>query len=131
PSSPPHSWFRSSAHSPMCRHRSPTLGPYTTLFRSGIGDPAILAPKLPAGQIPRAFQLPEGLANRLHAFLANGGQAPRGVIPLIRQGEHHGEKPLGLQGQGGIFQVVVAHRSEEHASELQSSVHLVCRRRSE
>ena len=59
-----------------------------------------------------AIELPGGLTQEymtdLH-FLAPKENLIFSVIPLIRQGEHHGEKPLGFQGQAGIFQVVVAH----------------------
>lgn len=43
------------------------------------------------------------------ALLADGRKAPCGVVPLVRQGEHHGQQPLGFQTQGRVLQVVVAH----------------------
>ncbi len=35
--------------------------------------------------------------------------AAPGVIPLVGEGEHHGEQPLGFQGKIAVFQVMVAH----------------------
>src|SRR5438876_8788563 len=85
-----------------------TLFPYTTLFRSGI-------------EVLEVWGLSEvtGLAtaNRPgRARLGTVGQAAAGVeLRLADDGE--------VLVRGGI----VMARSEEHTSELQSPVHLVCR----
>src|SRR2546422_5960335 len=68
-----------------------TLFPYTTLFRSHVGDPeAAVAPARPLEEV-------EAVGH--HAKV--GGHA--------------------------AFNKHLAHRSEEHTSELQSRLHLVCR----
>ena len=45
----------------------------------------------------------------VRALLADVRQAPGGVIPVLRQRQHHGEQPFGFQGQPCIPQVVVGH----------------------
>ena len=45
----------------------------------------------------------------VRALLADFRQAPGGVIPVLRQRQHHGEQPFGFQGQPRIAQVVVRH----------------------
>src|SRR2546429_4502336 len=81
-----------------------TLFPYTTLFRS-VG--------------------PGGRA----AFLQSGaGHAPRGGRARARHGRRnrgarYRVRPCRRQGDGRGAR----HRSEEHTSELQSRLHLVCR----
>ena len=62
-----------------------------------------------ADDVARLFQLTQRPADGVHALLADGRKAPCGVIPLVRQGEHHGQQPLGFQTQGCVLQVVVAH----------------------
>src|SRR5690348_17749776 len=74
-----------------------TLFPYTTLFRSHV----VL--RLRA----------RGLVDFGRAHRASGGVAPG--FP-----ENAGHAPI-------VSLVAIAHRSEEHTSELQSPVHLVCR----
>src|SRR2546429_3762868 len=63
-----------------------TLFPYTTLFRSGLGD----------------------------------------HVGLVRCGLHHGAL-LGRQRGQRLLVHVELERSEEHTSELQSRLHIVCR----
>src|SRR2546429_3212399 len=80
-----------------------TLFPYTTLFRSA--------------------QVPLPLLARPGQLLAFGQQVDFGDAVEFVQREHHGGTALDLvhglvQRQG---------RSEEHTSELQSRLHLVCR----
>ena len=60
---------------------------------------ALPVPQLVADDVPGAFQLPQRPADGVHALLADCSQPPRGVIPLVGEGEHHGEQPLGFQGQ--------------------------------
>src|SRR2546422_8517856 len=82
-----------------------TLFPYTTLFRSA---PAEMRPSFDAAARPCAAPgsgLP-GALNMLH-------DATMFTIPMARDAD---------QGNAGMF-----HRSEEHTSELQSRLHLVCR----
>src|SRR5687768_18061281 len=87
-----------------------TLFPYTTLFRSGIGA-GIFAAEWPASRI--------GIATRFIADVLNG--TPSIVVGVFawtwivaKQGH--------FSGMAGS-----AARSEEHTSELQSRLHLVCR----
>src|SRR5687768_18249647 len=76
-----------------------TLFPYTTLFRSA-------GPRLLAG----GQDLPDvGDDRRSHALVAFGGG-----MDAVREGQ--------LRAPGHAFE-----RSEEHTSELQSRLHLVCR----
>src|SRR2546429_5609821 len=74
-----------------------TLFPYTTLFRSG--------------------------ARRL----AQGGR----LVGIVGQRECRQDRPLRLRDEGTTLcddeGVVAGFRSEEHTSELQSRLHLVCR----
>src|SRR2546422_8533739 len=77
-----------------------TLFPYTTLFRSG-----------------RA--LGAAMARGRDAFSGIGGEPGHlGVLPT-RTGVAHSLKAVNENGQ--------RRRSEEHTSELQSRLHLVCR----
>src|SRR5438876_7344102 len=80
------------------RPLSPTLFPYTTLFRSRLGSG--LLPRHPPGRpLHRAARAPRVV----------GGRAALRTDP-------------GRAGRRGADA-----RSEEHTSELQSPVHLVCR----
>src|SRR3712207_7113187 len=77
-----------------------TLFPYTTLFRSD-------------------------LVERLRVAVEHVG-----VLLVLGQRLHEVRQPAGLQdlqGVGELEVVEVAHRSEEHTSELQSRQYLVCR----
>ena len=47
--------------------------------------------------------------NAVRALLADFGQPPGGVVPVLRQGQHHGEQPFGFQRQPRVAQVVVGH----------------------
>src|SRR5687768_17738085 len=91
---------------------SSTLFPYTTLFRSHGGDPVQeqerrpWQPRHPALLVEDAVRL----AERRGGIPAREGQDPLAVVDgRLRT------------GAGGW-------RSEEHTSELQSRLHLVCRR---
>src|SRR2546422_6843813 len=81
-----------------------TLFPYTTLFRSPVPD------------------------HRFHEHHAAPGE-PQGHSPRARQvgplHEHSGIRERAAQAEPG--KANVALRSEEHTSELQSRLHLVCR----
>src|SRR2546422_3176216 len=81
-----------------------TLFPYTTLFRSSLAgaEPTLLLPS-PALLAARA---PVGNRHSLHAHGLNRFLVPLRIKPRV-----------------GSRQV----RSEEHTSELQSRLHLVCR----
>src|SRR5438477_8529863 len=76
----------------------PTLFPYTTLFRSG----QLIVPKPEGGRVG-----------------TNGRTAPDRVVPDISP-----EHTL-FDIRSGVVSIV--RRSEEHTSELQSHVNLVCR----
>src|SRR5687768_18181734 len=76
-----------------------TLFPYTTLFRSGaVGGLAVLA-----------WLLVPGVPSACGAWLGLVSQGHPDTIPIARGFLRNGE------------------RSEEHTSELQSRLHLVCR----
>ena len=45
----------------------------------------------------------------VRALLADFCQASGGVVPVLRQGQHHGEQPFGFQRQPRVAQVVVGH----------------------
>src|SRR5687768_18263512 len=86
-----------------------TLFPYTTLFRSG-SEPALL--REARGTAPHG-----------------AGGPPR---RLVREGARAEERdrrrrPLGVRGAVRMASDAASHRSEEHTSELQSRLHLVCR----
>src|SRR2546422_6592319 len=77
-----------------------TLFPYTTLFRSLVGKPPTLDDGRPGGfYIPRF----RNLNDRQPGFV----------------------RGYGFEGGGGFS--IFPGRSEEHTSELQSRLHLVCR----
>src|SRR5256884_7399092 len=80
-----------------------TLFPYTTLFRSLC--PAIVG-AVGAGRLHRGDVV--------------------GVAGAVRSEPGHHDVPVGVGGDPGEH-VGFAHRSEEHTSELQSRLHLVCR----
>src|SRR2546422_6799424 len=77
-----------------------TLFPYTTLFRS----PLLQPPAIPHGPSPRR----DGQAHPGHEPGAELLLRVRGVHGLVQRG-------------------ALRERSEEHTSELQSRLHLVCR----
>src|SRR2546422_10221312 len=76
-----------------------TLFPYTTLFRSQHRPERQREPCDPS----------------------------RRVILTLFQGQVQGEQPRGDQQVVGDLEVAEQTRSEEHTSELQSRLHLVCR----
>src|SRR2546422_5292314 len=77
-----------------------TLFPYTTLFRS----PVLRVARDPAGELLSIFQPDESSAGRLESFM-------------------HVE----VDRQSDPAKLAELERSEEHTSELQSRLHLVCR----
>src|SRR5687768_17997386 len=83
-----------------------TLFPYTTLFRSEVSKEA-------------------------KAYLAEEGYDPAfGARPLKRAIQRELQDPLALKLLAGEFRegdVIEVERSEEHTSELQSRLHIVCR----
>src|SRR2546429_5749137 len=83
-----------------------TLFPYTTLFRSRAGGVE------PLQQLAEPRE-PGALARRLALFGRNAHQAT----------QRQARKPRHRGGEGGQL----GRRSEEHTSELQSRLHLVCR----
>src|SRR5687768_17956052 len=76
-----------------------TLFPYTTLFRSAVAD----------GQVADALVVSAVLDHDLR---------------LVR---HLGQEGLRLRGEPRQRLAAQGERSEEHTSELQSRLHLVCR----
>src|SRR5690348_17444237 len=85
------------------RPPSSTLFPYTTLFRSPVGHAR------------------DGAGGLAHVVVEHARTDPRRERSLRVAGQVGG---LGPHEIGGV---VREHRSEEHTSELQSPVHLVCR----
>ena len=75
----------------------------------GIHDFPALATKLMALHVACLFQFLNRGVDRVHTFLADGGEAAFGVVPLIREGEHHGQQPLRFQRKLRILQVMIAH----------------------
>src|SRR5690348_17699722 len=88
----------------MLRPPSSTLFPYTTLFRS---RPAQLHGSEP-GRSKHLGSIADR-RKRVAELVRQGGE--KGVLPLVCIAKRSNRKP----------------RSEEHTSELQSPVHLVCR----
>src|SRR5690348_18117954 len=99
----------------MRRPPRSTLFPYTTLFRSEIAD---LCEKVGANvqEVARGIGLDSRIGTKfLHAGPGFGGSCfPKDTRALIKTAQDHAA-PLRIV------------RSEEHTSELQSPVHLVCR----
>ena len=62
-----------------------------------IHDLALAVPEPIADYVPGSLQLFYGGANAIRTLLADFSQAPGGVVPVLRQGQHHGEKPFGFQ----------------------------------
>src|SRR2546422_1595746 len=83
-----------------------TLFPYTTLFRSLIVD----APELYSGSIPAALARLPSISTSLRVAAAIAA----------------GLLPIGAPNPGYVLTTIL-ERSEEHTSELQSRLHLVCR----
>src|SRR3989449_3868290 len=81
-----------------------TLFPYTTLFRSGLEHAAPLERRAPA------------------ALRAGGAPAAAPGVPAIIAAD-----PVRPLGSLDDLRRARAPRSEEHTSELQSRLHLVCR----
>ncbi len=63
-----------------------------------VGDPALAVPQTVAAKVAAGLQLLELGGDGVHPILADGGQAPGGIVPGIRQGEHLGQKTTGLVG---------------------------------
>ncbi len=74
-----------------------------------IHDFAFAVPEAVADYVPGSLQLLQGGAYAVRALFADFRKAPGGVVPILRQGQHHGEQPFGFQRQPRISQVVVGH----------------------
>src|SRR4051812_49510940 len=86
-----------------------TLFPYTTLFRS---DDVVALGEAQRGEDVRDL---------------GGGDLAEAVVELEREVDDVGTVADGPAEAGGDRDAVAAARSEEHTSELQSHVNLVCR----
>src|SRR5207249_11952025 len=94
-------------------HTTPTLHPYTTPFRSARGEPADLADRHPVVELRPLRDVAEAEAEA------------DGVVPGV---EAEDRRPAGVGPQqarehadgGRLAGAVLAERSEEHTSELQS-----------
>src|SRR2546429_5904391 len=97
-----------------------TLFPYTTLFRSvGIAGLRIADP----GGAPLAGK--DGAGAELDGEHRDPGRAPGGDV---QPGNVQGIAAAAAGGVGGADRrAQIPYRSEEHTSELQSRLHLVCR----
>src|SRR5690348_18070637 len=93
-------------------HPRPTLFPYTTLFRS----------QKSLGFVKAVHALIQ--ASQPQAYAPSIGTATRQILEQFHRARHIGVLRQRL-GQLGFERIV--ERSEEHTSELQSPVHLVCR----
>ena len=74
-----------------------------------VHDFSLAVPQPIADYVSGPLQLLQGGADAVRALLADFGQAPGGVVPVLRQGQHHGEQPFGFQRQPCVAQVVVGH----------------------
>src|SRR2546422_4998344 len=89
-----------------------TLFPYTTLFRS----------REPLGSTDR------GGEEQQRERWEKGGDERHGVLPERRRWVAAAKPgPVTRRPEDVVQRVAVDHRSEEHTSELQSRLHLVCR----
>ena len=59
--------------------------------------------------IARLFQLPDSRPDRVDLLPVDKGQAFQRKVPILRQGQHLRQQPLGFQGQVLVPQVVVGH----------------------
>ena len=59
--------------------------------------------------IARLFQLPDSRPDRVDLLPVDKGQAFQRKVPILRQGQHLRQQPLGFQGQILVPQVVVGH----------------------
>ncbi len=55
------------------------------------------------------FQLLQRRTDAVHTFPTDRRKTSGGVIPLVRERQHHGQQPFGFQSQRSIFQVMVRH----------------------
>ena len=74
-----------------------------------IHDFALAVSQPIADYVPGSFQLLQGGTNAVRTLLADFRKPPGGVVPVLRQGQHHGEQPFGFEGQPRVAQVVVGH----------------------
>ena len=82
------------------------------LFQNCVLDGTVLTILVPAtfpNQIAVGFQLLNANPDAVHAVLTDTGQPSGGIVPILRQGEHERQQPLGLQGQCLVPQMVVGH----------------------
>ena len=74
-----------------------------------VHDLALAVPEAVADDVAGPLQLLQGRADAVRTLLADLRKAPGGVVPVLWQGQHHGEQPLGFQRQARIPQVMVGH----------------------
>ena len=73
------------------------------------GKLAVFVMSLLALDVPSLLQLHNSPLDGIPAFPADVGQAPDGVVPVLRQAQHLAQQPDGLQGKPRVRQVIVAH----------------------
>src|SRR2546422_10785947 len=93
-----------------------TLFPYTTLFRSHHEGISVSLITQASSEHSICFSVPEESAQRARRSLEQTFQRE-----IARQ------EIDGVEARTGLATLVVVGRSEEHTSELQSRLHLVCR----
>ena len=74
-----------------------------------IHDLALSVSETVADYVPNPLQFLQSGINAVRALLADFCKASGGVVPVLRQGQHHGEQPFGFQRQPRVAQVVVGH----------------------
>src|SRR2546429_3519635 len=90
-----------------------TLFPYTTLFRSVLERLQLLSKSLPPGVVPTLGPDATGVGHVFWYTVEGKGQSLRDL--------------RSIQDWFIRYQLNAVPRSEEHTSELQSRLHLVCR----
>ena len=67
----------------------------------------MLVPRPATNHVPGVLQFRQGGPNRVPSFLAEGDQTLHGIHPVLGQGQHHRQQPLGLEAQVPVLQVMV------------------------
>ena len=82
------------------------------LFVNGVLDSghfAFLVASLPPCDISGFFKLPNGGTDSVDTFPVDVGQPCKGIVPILRQGQHEGQQPLRFQRQRRVPQMMVCH----------------------
>ena len=69
----------------------------------GVGDSAFTVTNLASDKVASGLQLLQRRADGVHALLADGGKPAGGVVPLICQREHFGQRDfILLRSRSGL-----------------------------